>query len=138
MRRLNRALVSLSCRKHSLMYQSRSMITVPDPLSAALMIMSVRQRSCLRTSRSRVVRLSRTGFNRCKVENVPFSLACVASVSVKQSAKNGVFGVLLARKMGREQKIGKRVLCSRTAQKRLLRRLRSTALVKASKAVSLC
>ena len=29
-------LVSLSCLKHSLMYQSRSMITVPDPLSAAL------------------------------------------------------------------------------------------------------
>ena len=32
------------------------MITVPDPLSAALMIMSVRRRSC-----SGVVRLSRTG-----------------------------------------------------------------------------
>ena len=37
-----------------------------------------------------------------------FSLACVASVSVKQRAKNGVFGVLPARKMGREQKIGRR------------------------------
>ena len=34
-------------------------------------------------------------------------IACVASVSVKQRAKNGVFGVLLARKMGREQKIGR-------------------------------
>ena len=33
-------------------------------------------------------------------------LACVASISVKQIAKNGVFGVLPARKMGREQKIG--------------------------------
>ena len=49
--------VLLSCRKHSLMYQSRSMITGPDPLSAALMIMSVRRRSCLRASRSGVVRL---------------------------------------------------------------------------------
>ena len=40
------------------MYQSRSMITVPGPLSAALMIMimSVRRRSCLRASRSGVVR----------------------------------------------------------------------------------
>ena len=37
------------------------MITVPDPLSAALMIMSVRRRSCLRASRSGVVRLLRTG-----------------------------------------------------------------------------
>ena len=35
-------------------------------------------------------------------------IACVASVSVKQRAKNGVFGVLAARKMGREQKIGRR------------------------------
>ena len=31
-------------------------------------------------------------------------LACVASVSVEQRAKNGVFSVLPARKMGREQK----------------------------------
>ena len=43
------------------MYQSRSMISVPDPLSAALMIMSVRRRSYLMASRSGVVRLSRTG-----------------------------------------------------------------------------
>ena len=34
------------------------------------------------------------------------NVACVASVSVKQRAKNGVFGVLPARKMGREKKIG--------------------------------
>ena len=33
------------------------------------------------------------------------NVACVASVSVKQRAKNGVLGVLPARKMGREQKI---------------------------------
>ena len=33
------------------------------------------------------------------------ALACVASVSVEQRAKNGVFGVLPARKMGREQKL---------------------------------
>ena len=53
-------LLSLSCRKHSLMYQSQSMITVPDPLSATLIIMSVRRCSCLRASRSGVVRFSRT------------------------------------------------------------------------------
>ena len=60
-------------------------------------------------------------------------LACVASVSVEQRAKNGVFGVLPARKMRREQKwegggfnrsfYRPVILCSRTAQKRLLRRL---------------
>ena len=32
-------------------------------------------------------------------------VACVASVSVEQRATNGVFGVLPARKMGREQKL---------------------------------
>ena len=39
-----------------------------------------------------------------KVPAVNQSLACVASVSVEQRAKNGVFGVLSARKTGREQK----------------------------------
>lgn len=42
------SIVYNSCRKHSLMYQLWSMITVPDPLSAALMIMSVRWRSCVK------------------------------------------------------------------------------------------
>ena len=47
--------VESSCRKHSaLMYQSPSMITVHDPLSAALMMMSVRRRSWFRACRSRV------------------------------------------------------------------------------------
>ena len=32
-------------------------------------------------------------------------IACVASVSVEQKAKNKVFGVLPARKMGREQQL---------------------------------
>ena len=36
------------------------------------------------------------------------ALACVASVSVEQRVKNGVSGILPARKMGRKQKIGRR------------------------------
>ena len=54
-------------------------------------------------------------------------LACVESVSVelgsKERPRNGVFGILLVRKMGREPKKNGVILCSRTAQKRLLRTL---------------
>ena len=46
-----------------------------------------------------------------KVAQSTGKIACVVSVSVEQRAKNGVLGVLPARKMGR------------TARKRLLRRL---------------
>ena len=41
-------------------------------------------------------------------KKVEVNVACVASVSVKQRAKNGVFGVFPARKMGRGQKIERR------------------------------
>ena len=54
-------MVSLSCRRHSLMYQSRSITTEPEPLSGDLMTMSVRLLSILEACRSRVVRLSLTG-----------------------------------------------------------------------------
>ena len=64
---------------------------------------------------------------------VGLQVACVASVSVgfgsKERPRNGVFGILPARKMGREPKTERWgyhrpvILCSRTAQKRLLRRL---------------
>ena len=43
------------------MYQLRSITTVPEPLSADLMTMSLRLLRRLRAWRSRVVRLSRTG-----------------------------------------------------------------------------
>ena len=43
------------------MYQSRSITTVPEPLSADLMIMSLRLLSILQACRSRVVKLSLTG-----------------------------------------------------------------------------
>ena len=51
-------LVSLSCRKHSFIYQSLSISTVADPLSADLIKMSLR---FLSACRSREVKLSRTG-----------------------------------------------------------------------------
>ena len=47
---------------------------------------------------------SRNVCERLKVRHSLSNLTCVASVSVEQRAKNGVFGVLPARKMGREQK----------------------------------
>ena len=43
------------------MYQSRSITTVPESLSADLMIMSLRLLSILQGCRSRVVKLSLTG-----------------------------------------------------------------------------
>ena len=52
--------MSLSCRKHSFIYQSLSITTVADPLSADLITMSLRL-SDLRACRSREVKLSRTG-----------------------------------------------------------------------------
>ena len=53
--------MSLSCRKHSFIYQSLSISTVADPLSADLIKMSLRFLSDLRACRSREVKLSRTG-----------------------------------------------------------------------------
>ena len=53
--------MSLSCRKHSFIYQSLSIITAADPLSADLITMSLRFLSDLRACRSREVKLSRTG-----------------------------------------------------------------------------
>ena len=53
--------MSLSCRKHSFIYQSLSITTVADPLSADLITMSLRLLSDLRACRSREVKLSRTG-----------------------------------------------------------------------------
>ena len=44
--------MSLSCRKHSLIYQSRSITTVPEPLSADLMTMSLRLLTNLQACRS--------------------------------------------------------------------------------------
>ena len=52
--------MSLSCRKHSFIYQSLSITTVADP-SADLITMSLRFLSDLRACRSREVKLSRTG-----------------------------------------------------------------------------
>ena len=53
--------MSLSCRKHSFIYQSLSITTVADPLSADLITMSLRLLSDLRACRLREVKLSRTG-----------------------------------------------------------------------------
>ena len=55
--------MSLSCRKHSFIYQSLSITTAADPLSADLITMSLRFLSDLRACRrrSREVKLSRTG-----------------------------------------------------------------------------
>ena len=55
--------MSLSCRKHSFIYQSLSISTVADSLSADLIKMSLRFLSDLRACRrrSREVKLSRTG-----------------------------------------------------------------------------
>ena len=58
------------------------MITVPDPLSPALMIMSERRRSCLRASRSGVVRLSCTGLG----ERLRMSCS-----TAQMKTSNGVF-----------------------------------------------
>ena len=52
--------MSLSCRKHSFIYQSLSISTVADPLSADLIKMSLRFLSDLRACRSLEVKLSRT------------------------------------------------------------------------------
>ena len=49
------------CRKHSFIYQSLSISTVADPLSADLIKMSLRFLSDLRACRSREVKLSSTG-----------------------------------------------------------------------------
>ena len=51
--------MSLSCRKHSFIYQSQSISTVADPLSADVIKMSLRFLSDLRVCRSRKVKLSR-------------------------------------------------------------------------------
>ena len=48
----------LSCRKHSALYFSVSIITVALPLSAGLMTMSFRSVRFLRASRSCLVKLS--------------------------------------------------------------------------------
>ena len=53
--------MSLSCRKHSFIYQSLSITTAADPLSADLITMSLRFLSDLRACRSREVKLSGTG-----------------------------------------------------------------------------
>ena len=50
--------VSLSCRRHSLSYQSMSMTTVPEPLSVGLMMMSCRRIRRFRAPLSRLVKLS--------------------------------------------------------------------------------
>ena len=52
--------MSLSCRKHSFIYQSLSISTVADPLSADLIKLSLRFLSDLRACRSLEVKLSRT------------------------------------------------------------------------------
>ena len=46
--------------------------------------------------------------------NARVELACIATVFVDQRAKNGVFGVLPARKMGREQSPCNSLLPNRT------------------------
>ena len=51
----------LSCCKHSFIYQSLSITTAADPLSADLITMSLRFLSDLRACLSREVKLSRTG-----------------------------------------------------------------------------
>ena len=54
-------LVSLSCLSHSFTYQEGSIITVPEPLSAGLMTISVRFLSVERALRSFLERLLRIG-----------------------------------------------------------------------------
>ena len=52
--------MSFSCRRHSFSYQSMSITTVPEPLSAGLMIISSRRLRRFRARLSRLVKLSRT------------------------------------------------------------------------------
>ena len=63
------------------MYQSRSITTVPETLSALLIMMSVRRLSCLQSLRSRVVRLS------CTVSGVILKMSC--STASKKVSKAG-------------------------------------------------
>ena len=78
-------LVLLSWRKHSFMYQSLSITTTPEPLSAGLMTMSFRLLSSLQACRSRAVRLSRTGLG------LKLSRSC-STASKKVSSAGSLWG----------------------------------------------
>ena len=76
------------------MYQSRSITTVPEPLSADLMTMSVHLLSILETCRSRVVRLSLTGAGLSLKRSCPTASRKVSSAG---SLRRGGVQLLLVR-----------------------------------------
>ena len=70
------------------MYLSRSMMTVPDPLSAGFMIMSVCECYCLRAIRSCLERLSRTLLR--GVRKMSCSTACKKASSAASLLEGGI------------------------------------------------